>query len=75
MKAIHVTQYGGPEVLEAVDVPEPVLGKHQIAVKMKVTGYNFHFGGNSQSHFSRPSNTRAIYSWCRRNWHCGSSGR
>ncbi|NEQ21848.1 MAG: hypothetical protein F6K28_22135 [Microcoleus sp. SIO2G3] len=25
MKAIHVTQYGGPEVLEVVDVPEPLV--------------------------------------------------
>ncbi|BAZ11643.1 hypothetical protein NIES4071_34690 [Calothrix sp. NIES-4071] len=42
MKAIYVTRYGDPEVLEVVDVPEPVLGKRQIKINMKVTGYNFH---------------------------------
>ena len=42
MKAIYVTRYGGPEVLEVVDVPEPVLGKRQVRVKIKVTGYNFY---------------------------------
>lgn len=70
MKAIYVTRYSGPEVLEVVDVPEPMLGKRQIRVKMKVTGYNFHFGGNSQRHLPRSSTASTIYSWCRRIWYC-----
>lgn len=33
MKAIYVTRYGAPEVLEVVNVPEPALGKRQIRVR------------------------------------------
>jgi NADPH2:quinone reductase len=54
MKAIHVTQYGGPEVLEVVDVPEPVPGERQIRVKMKVTGYNFHDAATRKGIFPDP---------------------
>lgn len=41
MKAIQVTQYGGPEVLEPVelDVPEPAPG--QVRVEIRAAGVNF----------------------------------
>ncbi len=54
MKAIHVTQYGGPEVLEVVGVPEPVPGSRQVLVKMKVTGYNFHDAATRKGIFPDP---------------------
>lgn len=41
MKAIQVSQYGGPEVLEVVelDVPEPASG--QVRVEIRAAGVNF----------------------------------
>jgi NADPH:quinone reductase len=41
MKAIRVTQTGGPEVLEYVDVEMPKPGPGQALVKLKAIGVNF----------------------------------
>ena len=40
MKAIRVQQFGGPEVLELGDVPEPVAGPGQIVIAIHATGVN-----------------------------------
>ena len=36
MRAVHVTRFGGPEVLESVDVPEPEPGAGQLLVAVAV---------------------------------------
>lgn len=41
MKAIQVRAYGGPEVLELVDVPDPVPGAGQVLIKVDCVGINF----------------------------------
>ncbi|GAA2556040.1 NADPH2:quinone reductase [Neomicrococcus aestuarii] len=41
MKAIHVSQAGGPEVLEYVDVPEPTPAPGQVLIETVGTGVNF----------------------------------
>ena len=41
MKAIQLSQFGGPEVLEYVDVPDPEPGPGQALVDMKAIGVNF----------------------------------
>lgn len=41
MLAIQATQAGGPEVLEAVDLPVPVPGDGQILVRHEAVGLNF----------------------------------
>ena len=40
MKAIVVTQFGGPEVLRLVEVPDPVPSGDQILVKLEAIGVN-----------------------------------
>ncbi len=54
MKAIHVTQYGGPEVLQVVEVPEPKPSPRQALIDIKVTGYNFHDAATRQGIFPDP---------------------
>ena len=41
MKAVQITQTGGPEVLQYRDVPEPVPGPGQALVKIKAVGVNY----------------------------------
>ncbi len=41
MKAIHVTQAGGPEAMRVVDVPMPVPGPKQAVVRIAASGVNF----------------------------------
>jgi NADPH:quinone reductase-like Zn-dependent oxidoreductase len=40
MKAIQYTQFGGPEVLQVVDVPEPHVADGQIRVAVRAMGIN-----------------------------------
>src|SRR5207245_2200512 len=40
MKAIRFHQHGGPEVLKYEDVPDPVLRKDQVLVKVKAVALN-----------------------------------
>ncbi len=54
MKAIQVTQYGGPEVLSVVDLPTPQLKSTEILIDMKVTGYNFHDAATRKGIFPDP---------------------
>ncbi len=41
MKAIQITEFGGPEVLELVDLPEPVPGDGDVLVHVTRAGLNF----------------------------------
>ena len=41
MKAIQFTATGGPEVLEVVDLPAPVVGPGQVLVRQQAIGINF----------------------------------
>jgi NADPH:quinone reductase len=41
MRAIQVTEFGGPEVLVVRDVPEPVPGPNQVLVEVEAAGVNF----------------------------------
>ncbi|MDE3206815.1 MAG: NADP-dependent oxidoreductase, partial [Acidobacteriota bacterium] len=34
MKAVGVNQYGGPEALEVVDLPDPVVGPGQVRIRV-----------------------------------------
>ncbi len=40
MKAIQYSQFGGPEVLELVDLPDPTPGPGQIRVAVRAAGVN-----------------------------------
>ena len=56
MKAIHVTAIGGPEVLKAVEVPEPEVAPGTLRVRNRAVGINFHdvqgrrLGAGGQTH-------------------------
>lgn len=41
MKAIEVTQSGGPDVLRLIDQPTPTAGPGQIVIEVKAAGINF----------------------------------
>ncbi|MGO3327051.1 quinone oxidoreductase family protein [Gordonia sp. (in: high G+C Gram-positive bacteria)] len=41
MRAIHVTAHGGPDVLAAVDVPDPQPGPDELLVRVGAAGVNF----------------------------------
>ena len=40
MKAVRFAEYGGPDVLNVVDVPTPVPGSGQILVQVRAAGIN-----------------------------------
>ena len=40
MKAIHVTAFGGPEVLKVADLPDPTPGEGQVLVRLRAAGVN-----------------------------------
>src|SRR5674476_1117849 len=41
MRSIRIKQYGGPEVLELADLPDPVPGPGEALVRVRVAGVNF----------------------------------
>ena len=41
MKAIQITEYGGPEVLQYVDLPDPVAAPDQAVIGIEAVGVNF----------------------------------
>ena len=41
MKAMQITEYGGPEVLKYVDLPDPVAADDQAVVDIQAVGVNF----------------------------------
>lgn len=40
MKAIQVNEFGGPEVLQVVEIPEPVPGAREVRVRVHAAGVN-----------------------------------
>jgi NADPH2:quinone reductase len=41
MRAIQIKRYGGPEVLELVELPDPVPGPGEALVRVRIGGVNF----------------------------------
>ena len=41
MKAVQISKFGGPEVLQYIDVPDPVPGKGEVLVQVQAAGVNF----------------------------------
>src|SRR5580698_9700924 len=40
MKAVRFSQFGGPEVLEIVDLPDPHPGPRQVRIAVRAAGIN-----------------------------------
>ena len=41
MRAVQIARFGGPEVLDVVDVPEPTAGPGQQVYGVSTAGVNF----------------------------------
>jgi NADPH2:quinone reductase len=41
MRAIQIEQFGGPEVMTIVDLPDPVAGESEILLEVKAVGINY----------------------------------
>lgn len=41
MRAIQITEFGGPEVLKLVELPDPVAGDGQVLVEVDTAGINY----------------------------------
>ena len=41
MRAVQITRFGGPEVLDVVDLPDPVPGEGQRLYEVSSAGVNF----------------------------------
>lgn len=41
MKAVRLTEYGGPEVLHLVDIDKPVPTGHEVLIEIKAIGVNY----------------------------------
>jgi NADPH2:quinone reductase len=41
MRAVRITEFGGPEVLNVVDLPDPVPGEGQQLYDVSAAGINF----------------------------------
>jgi NADPH2:quinone reductase len=41
MKAIQITKFGGPEVMQFVELPEPVAGKDEVVLDVTAIGINY----------------------------------
>jgi NADPH2:quinone reductase len=41
MRAIQIAEFGGPEVLQLVSLPEPVAGPGEVLIRVSVAGMNF----------------------------------
>jgi NADPH2:quinone reductase len=41
MRAVQITRFGGPEVLDVVDLPDPVPGEGQELYEVSSCGVNY----------------------------------
>jgi NADPH:quinone reductase len=41
MKAIQITEFGGPEVMKYIDLPEPKAGEHEVVLDVTSIGVNY----------------------------------
>jgi NADPH:quinone reductase-like Zn-dependent oxidoreductase len=41
MRAVQITRFGGPELLDVVDVPDPVPGEGRQLYEVRAAGINF----------------------------------
>ena len=41
MKAIQITEFGGPEVMQLVDLPDPIAAPDQVLINVSAIGLNF----------------------------------
>ncbi len=55
MRAVQVTEFGGPEVLNLVDLPEPVPGPGQLLIDVDRVGVNYADTHQAENSYLAPS--------------------
>ena len=51
MKAIRIEEFGGPEVMELVDLPDPEPGDGEVVVEVSRAGINFADTHATRNHY------------------------
>ena len=41
MRAIQISEFGGPEVLKVVEVADPVAGENEVLLEISAIGINY----------------------------------
>ena len=62
MKAIRFEEYGGPDVLELVDIDKPTIGDQEVLVEVKAIGVNYADIARREGKYVVPTPS-AVYSW------------
>ncbi|KAB2341057.1 quinone oxidoreductase family protein [Actinomadura rudentiformis] len=55
MRAIQITEFGGPEVLNVTDLPDPVAGDGQLLVEVSRAGINYADTHQAENSYLSPS--------------------
>ncbi len=55
MRAIQITEFGGPEVLAPADLPDPVPGPGQVLVEVSRAGVNYADTHNAENSYLAPA--------------------
>ncbi|WP_106177125.1 quinone oxidoreductase family protein [Prauserella shujinwangii] len=55
MRAVHVTEFGGPEVLQHVELPDPEPGPDQVLVEVEHAGVNYADTHQAENSYLAPS--------------------
>uniref|UniRef100_UPI0030EE5737 alcohol dehydrogenase catalytic domain-containing protein n=1 Tax=Undibacterium luofuense TaxID=2828733 RepID=UPI0030EE5737 len=60
MRAIEITAFGGPEVLQVADMPMPVPGKAEVLIKVHAAGVNRPDVLQRKGHYAPPPGVTLI---------------
>ncbi|MBP2478265.1 NADPH2:quinone reductase [Crossiella equi] len=55
MRAVQITEFGGPEVLKLVELPDPVAGDGEVLVEVERAGLNYADTHNVENSYLSPS--------------------
>lgn len=55
MRGIQISRFGGPEVLELVDLPEPDVGDGQVRIEVRAAGVNYADTHQADDSYLQPS--------------------
>ena len=55
MRAIQITEFGGPEVLRLVDLPDPVPGPDELLINVALAGVNYADTHNADNSYLAPA--------------------
>jgi NADPH:quinone reductase len=60
MRAIQITEFGGPEVLTVTDLPDPVAGDGEVLVKVSRAGVNYADTHQAENSYLAPTSLPAV---------------